>query len=137
MNTDIPSEEKLAVVERCPTPFAAESLIILLADHDISATSESKVAPLSQGKEGGANQLVSVLVRESQLELARLTIEEARADAAQLDWERIDVGERADRVKLTGTPPGQPWWFRTVAIIALIGIALVFLIAITGLIVNG
>ena len=130
------SEEKLAVVQRCRTPFAAEALIILLADHDIQASSESKVAPLSTGKDGGANQLVSVLVRESQLDLAQSTIEKARSDAAKLDWDEIDVGERTDQVKIKGSSPGQPLWFKTVAILALIGIAVVIFMTILGLIVN-
>ncbi|MBG80937.1 MAG: hypothetical protein CMJ39_09545 [Phycisphaerae bacterium] len=136
MTSKLTSDEKLAVVQRCNTPFAAEALIILLADHDIPATSESKIAPLSTGKDGGANQLVSVLVRESQLDLARSTIENARSDAAKLDWEDIDVGERTDRVKIKGSSNRQPLWFRTVAILALLGIAGVIFMTIVGLIFN-
>lgn len=120
--------EKLVPVENCESKFAAEALVILLAEFDIPSDSPG-VLPENftclQPRSGkGA---YPVLVRESQLELATLTIEDARSDARNLDWEQVDLGERCDNLPLKPVPKAiQP----SIRFIALVCLILLFIFAV-------
>ena len=103
----------------------------LLADHGIKAwakgttTSEAfKIAKSIGGR-------IPVVVASSQLELARLTIEDARADAAELDWDQVEVGDRVDRLPMKKVPTRMPRWLQGVAIggLILMGITILGFIA--------
>ena len=129
--TDDLRNEKLVVVENCPTPFAAHALVALLADYDIHAVLAHSTAVNFKtggfhGFTDGTDQRCPVLVRESQLELARLTIEDARSDAADLDWDDVELGERHDRLPLKSVPDTQPAWLRIVAVVGIIVLGLSF-----------
>ncbi|MBG84432.1 MAG: hypothetical protein CMJ40_07805 [Phycisphaerae bacterium] len=130
MSSKFENHERLVSVENCDSKFAAEALVILLAEFDIPADSPG-VLPENytslQPKQG--NGAYPVLVRESQLELARLTIEDARSDAQALDWEQVDVGERCDTLPLKPVPTTIRPSIRFIATLCLIALVAFVLIA--------
>ena len=130
---DRPRQEKLVVVQYCSTGFEAEALVVLLADHGIMAYAEGTNVAANVYKD--TRNTIPVRVRETQLELARLTIEDARADAAELDWNAVDVGERVDRIKLATDTTTTPVWFRAVATIAILAMAVTLIGAIAWLVI--
>ena len=127
-------EERLVVVQYCNTGFEAEALVVLLADHGIMAYAEGTNVAANVYKD--TRKSIPVRVRETQLELARLTIEDARADAAEIDWNAIDVGERVDRIKLAGETDLTPIWFRTVATVAILVLTVSLITAIAWLVLS-
>ena len=134
MTNDAGNHERLVSVEDCDSKFAAEALVILLAEFDIQADSPG-VLPENytslQPRQGmGA---YPVLVRESQLELARLTIEDARTDARELDWEQVDIGERCDNLPLKPVPKAIKPSIRFIAMICLILLVIFVAIALPSL----
>ena len=130
---DRPRQEKLVVVQYCSTGFEAEALVVLLADHGIMAYAEGTNVAANVYKD--TRNTIPVRVRETQLELARLTIEDARADAAELDWNAVDVGERVDRIRLATDTTTTPVWFRAVATIAILAMAVTLIGAIAWLVI--
>ena len=130
---DRPRKEKLVVVQYCSTGFEAEALVVLLADHGIMAYAEGTNVAANVYKD--TRNTIPVRVRETQLELARLTIEDARADAAELDWNAVDVGERVDRIRLATDTTTTPVWFRAVATIAILAMAVTLIGAIAWLVI--
>lgn len=124
MSKKLPLDD-FVVAERCPSQFAAHALVALLADYDIKATVADSGSYVLSGMVyssglGRGERVFPVLVPASQLELARLTIKDARADASELDWDQVDIGERTDQIPLTEVPTKAPWWLRGVAIAGLI-----------------
>ncbi|MEE2906821.1 MAG: hypothetical protein VX527_03215 [Planctomycetota bacterium] len=123
--SDKQSNTDFLVVERCSSQFAAHALVALLADYGIKAN-VSDAGPyvlsgmVQSSQLGRGKPVFPVLVPASQFELARLTIQDARADASVLDWEQVDLGERTDRVPLTNVPSHTPLWLQGVAIAGLI-----------------
>jgi len=134
MSSESGNHERLVPVENCDSKFAAEALVILLAEFDIPADSPG-VLPENytnlQPKQG--NGAYPVLVRESQLELAKLTIEDARSDAKDLDWEQVDVGERCDNLPLKPVPTSIRPSIRFIAMLCLIALVAFVLIALPSL----
>jgi len=122
------SSDRLVPLEHFSTEFAARSLAALLADRDIETIVSGNYGSIfSIRRISGSAASFTVQIRQSQLELARLTIEDARADAAEIDWDQIDLGERTDNIPLTPVPETTPIWIRIIAIAGLILIALVIL----------
>lgn len=134
MSRESENHERLVPVENCDSKFAAEALVILLAEFDIPADSPGVLSEnytSLQPKQGvGA---YPVLVRESQLELARLTIEDARSDAKDLDWEQVDVGERCDNLPLKSVPKTIRPSIRFIAMLCLIALVVFVLITLPSL----
>lgn len=122
--------ERLVPVENCESKFAAEALVILLAEFDIPADSPGVLPENYRSPGKGA---YPVLVRESQLELAKLTIQDARSDARDLDWEQVDLGERCDNLPLKPVPKAIQPSIRFIATICLIGLVILVVIALPSL----
>ena len=126
--------ERLVPVENCESKVAAEALVILLAEFDIPADSPGVLpenyTSLHPRTGKGA---YPVLVRESQLELAKLTIQDARSDARDLDWEQVDLGERCDNLPLKTVPKAIQPSIRFIATICLIGLVILVVIALPSL----
>ncbi|MDG2422669.1 MAG: DUF2007 domain-containing protein [Phycisphaerales bacterium] len=123
--------EKYVAVEQCKSAFAAHALVALLKDYDIKATvsntGSQRLTGNIQSYSGSPQQTIPVLVPESQFELARLTIQDAREDAAEIDWDQVDLGSRTDDLPLTSIPIQPPGWLRVVAIGGLILLGLTIL----------
>ena len=120
---DSQSNDNLVVVEQCASPFAANALVALLSDYDIKAYGPEmamKVMMSGSGLLQNDKKRFPVFVLESQLELASRTIREVRAEAAELDWEQVDVGTRTDSLPLKHVSAETPGWFRAVAVAGLV-----------------
>ena len=96
------TEGDLAVVAVRATEFEAATLVAILQDEGIPAavsnnapswTGQMSISPTSRG--------ASVLVREDDLERAREILARRESDSVDLDWDEVDVGERADDVQST------------------------------------
>ena len=131
MNSDHDHHERLVAVEHCKSKFAAEALVILLAEYEIPADSPGVLSEnyTSLGARSATGSY-PVLVRESQLELAKLTIEDARSDARELNWEQVDVGDRCDNLPLSPVPNSMQPSIRLIAVVCLVLLLVFALIAI-------
>jgi hypothetical protein len=91
---------ELVTLLKAHTPFEAHALAAVLRDADIEAfVFDSAYAgfgiPLAPGKAS-----VPVQVRRRDRERARAAIEENASDSIDIDWNDIDLGQRADDLPL-------------------------------------
>jgi hypothetical protein len=100
MMTD--ENDELAVVVRVPTEFEAHTIAAILHEGGIKAT----VAPgapswTGQIALGATDQGSAVVVRSDDLRRARTVLDESDRDSVDLDWDKVDVGDREDNLPLT------------------------------------
>lgn len=122
--TDLDPHE-LVTLLKVHTPFEAHALAAVLRDAGIEAfVFDSDYAgfgiSLAPGKAS-----VPVQVRRCDLERARRAIEENASDSIDIDWNEIDLGQRADDLPLR-----RPGRMPIPARIALVVTALIVLTAI-------
>jgi len=121
--SDPPTNEDLAVVAWCDSAFEANALVALLADYELRAHGPG--AAIEVPWRGLSHEKrIPVLVLESQLEQARQLIHDAREDASRINWDQVDIGNRADHLPLKAGHGETPVWFQTVAIAGLCLLAL-------------
>jgi hypothetical protein len=85
------------------TEFAANIIVVVLADAGIEAMAFGSAAQAFGMGVGGGPSLfrVPIQVRARDLERARTILAANKQDSVDIDWDAIDVGERADDVPLT------------------------------------
>ena len=122
MNTE-PTNENLVVVEWCESPFAANALVALLAEYDIRSYGPDMAMAVLTSASGMLKEnqdRFPVFVLESEHDVARSTIDDARLDATEIDWDTVDVGDRVDTIPLKKVSSKPPLWLKPVAVAGLV-----------------
>jgi len=97
--THAQSNHDLVTLTVKPNEFAAESVVAVLDEAGIPAWTfglGQAALPLGERLIG-----VPVQVRKADLERAKEALKQQVADSVDIDWDSVDVGERADDLPLT------------------------------------
>ncbi|MHC4448284.1 MAG: putative signal transducing protein [Planctomycetota bacterium] len=97
--------DELATLITTRHAFEAHVIVAVLQDAGIYARAFDAVE--SSLPLGSSFTRVPVQVRRVDLDRAKETLKSNLSDSIDLDWDQVDVGERADRVPLT-TRRGMP-----------------------------
>jgi len=92
------------IVATVDSTFAAKALVAVLADHDINAAA---VTHLQQGASihpGGADYPVRIVVAPSDADRARTVLEDNARDAAQINWDDLEMDEVTEAAPPGGIP---------------------------------
>ena len=89
--TDDPNNP--AVLTEVPTVIAATAIQTALAGFDIEATT---TGGYTSGFQAEAPGWVKVLVRDVDLEQAKVALAEIKKEMADFDWSQVDVGQPED-----------------------------------------
>lgn len=97
-------DARLARLLSTHSPFEAEVIVAILKDAGIEATAVgARTPPLATGMRAGLWPIkpqVHIEVWETDLEAARRLLAERAAQAAEIDWDTVDIGEREDSLPL-------------------------------------
>lgn len=124
-----PDDTDLVTLLEAANEFEAQTIISVLREAEIPAVlARPIVPPLGAALRGKVSPL-PVRVLAGDLERARTALEARRQHADSIDWDDVDVGERADALPLT-PKHGVPLGIRLIAFgaIGLIGLALLGLL---------
>ena len=126
--------DDLVTVVSCMTEFEAATKVAVLQEAGIDAVTfgaHHSALPLHERFMG-----VPVQVRAADLERAKATLSENKADAASIDWDSVHIGEREDQLPLR-TPGRIPlpariglWLAMLILALMLLGLAWSFIMAI-------
>jgi len=97
--------DDLVTVVSCMTEFEAATKVVVLKEAGIEAVTfgaHHSALPLRERFLG-----VPVQVRAADLERAKATLSENTVEAASIDWDSVDIGERDDALPLR-TPGRMP-----------------------------
>lgn len=93
-----------AVLITADSPFHADALVAVLADHDIDAFAAPGIQHGTGLDPSSANLPVPVLVHQDDLERARAALQQNLDDAHALNWDELDGGD----VNRAAESPAQP-----------------------------
>lgn len=94
-----PSNDELVTLLTATSEFAANAIVVVLEDAGIPAVAFGTV----QSGFGLGHPIVfgtPVQVRSEDLELAQATLNQARQDSIDIDWDQVELGEREDQLPL-------------------------------------
>ncbi|MDG2200603.1 MAG: DUF2007 domain-containing protein [Phycisphaerales bacterium] len=118
-----PINDDLVTLLTATSEFAANAIVVVLEDAGIRAVAFGTV----QSGFGLGHPLVfgtPVQVRREDLELARTTLNQARRDSVDIDWDKVELGEREDQLPLGqgATSLALVLGFSATALVLLIGL---------------
>jgi hypothetical protein len=125
---DRPDDDTPVTLTTRPTAFEAHAIVAALEGAGIAATAIDAPGLETPSAFGAGGPGVPVRVRAGDLDAARAVLaSDATADA--IDWNDVDVGERADRLPLH--PPGRrPLMARVALVVAIVVVIVMLAVAI-------